>query len=163
MSALGGQTRRSADYHDGPTRHAPHFIYRCYDKDDDLIYIGCTSNVKRRISAHRRGGKAVGRWLTVSMVRHEVEGPFDGRDAGRAAERSAIQVEQPLFNYQERAGVNLAAWMTRAPVARYLIERGHLDLAADTVCACERETLEAGGFDEWCLPHVELARQEAAA
>lgn len=131
-----------------------HYVYRCYDKDGDLIYIGCTSNVGRRIAQHRKGRAVASRWLSVSMTRHETEGPYPSRADALGAERKAIHAEQPLFNYQQRAGADLAAWMTRQPVALYLIERGHIGLAVETTCACWREVREAGYFDpKLCLPH----------
>ena len=154
--ARGGLTSRSRAYHVGPARYADHFLYRCYDADGLLLYIGCTNNVERRVAAHRRGDghSLASRWLSVFMTRHEVEGPFPGRDAGREAEREAIRTEQPLFNYQERKGPNLAGWMTRRPIALYLVEQGHIALAVDTVCTCWRETRAAGAFDDWCAAHV---------
>lgn len=152
--AGSGLTSRSRAYHFGPARHADHFVYRCYDAVDTLLYIGVTSNVKRRIAAHRRGENDVGRWLVATMDRFEVEGPFRGRERGRDVERRAIQLEQPLFNYQDRADARIAAWMTRRPIALYLIDRGHLDLALATLCGCWPETKAVGGFDEWCAAHV---------
>ena len=131
-----------------------HYLYRCFDADGDLIYIGCTSNVKRRLSAHRASRALASRWLSAFMARHEIEGPFPDRAAGLAAERRAIQSEQPLFNYQQRGGSDGAAWMTREPVAAYLIERGCIDLATETACGCWREVREAGYFDpKLCLAH----------
>lgn len=157
---MNGLTRRSERHQYGPVVNADHYLYRCYDADGLLLYIGCTSNVSRRIAAHRSGaGQAVAsRWLSSAfMVRHEVVGPFAGREAGRDAERLAIHLEQPLFNYQERANAEHAAWMTRAAVARYLVERDRLDLALETVCLCWRETRQANGFDSWCVAHMAAA------
>lgn len=152
---IPGQTTRSTAYHSGPGVTADHFVYRCYDADGDLLYIGCTSNVSKRMAAHRRGSGAVAsRWLSVFMARHQVEGPFRGRDAGREAERRAIQDEQPLFNYQGRVGESLAAWMTRRPIALYLIERGHIELAVETLCACDSDARKVGRIDDHCAPHV---------
>lgn len=125
----------------------PHYLYRCYDTAGRLLYIGCTANVKRRMQGHKRclgRGNRASQWLAACMDRVEVEGPFAGRDAGRAAERDAIQTEQPLFNFQERSGLDFAAWMTRLPIARYLVEQGHRDLAIATACTCHPETLDDG-------------------
>lgn len=153
MTLATDLTPRSAAYHFGPGRDADHYLYRCYDDAGTLLYIGCTSNVKRRMSAHRAGKQAASRWLAVTMTRYEVEGPIRGRDAARRAEHAAIQTEQPLFNFQCRNGIGIAAWMTRRPIAVYLVERGHLDLALATVCTCWGETREAGCRDEWCYAH----------
>lgn len=152
--------------HEYEQHHQPHYLYRCYDVDGRLLYIGCTMDTRKRERAHRAGYGRHGAspWLAVCMDRFEVDADRHlGRIAGRAAEAAAIKAEQPLFNYQRRAGINVAAWMTRAPIAQYLIDHGHLDLAAATVCTCWRETLDAGGFDSWCSAHVELARREAGA
>jgi len=151
---MDGLTSRSRALHSGPAVTAPHFLYRCYDKDGDLIYIGCTNDVARRMSAHRSSRATASRWLSLFMARYEVEGPFDGREAGREAEHRAIQLEQPLFNYQCRNDVGIAAWMTRRPIAQYLVERGHIELAAETVCGCCHEAREAGLYDENCVAHV---------
>lgn len=159
---MNGLTPRSAALSRNASR--PHHVYRCYDADDRLLYVGCTSEVKRRISAHRRGGKQpASRWLAVFMVRYEVAGTYIDRDAALAVEAATINAEQPLFNIQHRAGRNLSAWMTRGPVADYLIDHGHLELALETACECWRETREAGDFDPWCRPHVALADKQDAA
>lgn len=165
---MSGLTSRSHAHHYGPGRHADHFVYRCYDADGVLLYIGCTRNVKSRIAAHRRGngGSKASQWLSVTMASYEVEGPFRGREAGRLAERDAIQAEWPVFNYQETASLDRAAWMTRSGVARYLVEHGHAELALATACTCWRETREAGQTDSWCEAHVsqsEAATQRGAA
>lgn len=157
---MRGLTSRSAAYHYGPTAGAEHYVYRCYDADGDLIYIGCTANVDRRMSAHRRGGKAASRWLSVCMTRHLVSGPYPDREAGRSAEAAAIAIEQPVFNVQER---RIPGRLARIDVARYLVERGHIDLARETACVClSDDDVEVLGEDaraESCIAH----RQEIAA
>lgn len=153
MSAL---TPRSAAHHYGPSKNADHYVYRCYDADDRVVYIGCTRNIKTRLATHRRGkgGSRASQWLSVCMVRYEVEGPYPSRDAGLEAERRAIQAEQPIFNYQQRAGESFAAWMTRNLVADYLVNRGHVQLAIETCCRCGREYREAGIPDPLlCVAH----------
>lgn len=151
---MSAQTPRSYVHHFGPGVHADHFLYRCYDADGRLLYIGCASNVARRISAHLNDHRnKASRWLQVSMARYEVEGPFAGRDAGRRAEAAAIQAEQPLFNFQERANEHQAAWMTRRSVVDYLLDHGHAELAVATTCNCD-----ANDEPEWiCYAHRALA------
>lgn len=152
MSVL---TPRSHAHRYGPTRYANHYLYRCYDADGVLLYIGCTVEVDRRITAHRRGkGAKASTWLAACMARYETEGPYRGRDAGREAERDAIQAEQPIFNLQERKNEHRSAWSTRADVAEYLVEHGLLALALETACLCWGDTLEVNGVDPWCVAHM---------
>lgn len=138
----------------GASFNADHFVYRCYDKDGDLIYIGCTVNVKKRIGEHKRGGRKhpASRWLAVSMVRHEIEGPFPGLRAGRKAEAAGIRLEQPVFNTQWRREANSSIY--RGGAARYLVERGHLALALETACTCHDILADLGSCAPWCEPHV---------
>lgn len=137
----------------------PHYLYRCYDADDRLLYIGCTKDVGRRISLHRRDPRRkASRWLRVSMTRYEIEGPYANKLSALAAEHDAIFGEQPLFNAQEQRE---PGWMRTGSIARYLIAHGHIALATETACGCWGETLEAGDFDDWCVSHrhaAELAR-----
>lgn len=160
MSALPGQTRRSSLHHSVAAADAPHFLYRCYDADGDLIYIGCTRNVKRRIDAHLRGGRAASRWLAVFMTSHEVEGPFPNRATALAAEARAITLEQPVFNIQQRLVHNSS--VTTRLIARYLVERGYQELAIATACTCWRESREAGLRDSWCDAHAGTSLEVAS-
>lgn len=155
---MNGLSPRSASYM--RSSHLPHHVYRCYDADDRLLYVGCTSEIERRMSAHRRGKKGASLWLSVCMARHEVVATYPNRDAALAAEAAMINADQPLFNTQHRATYMFAAWMTLAPIAEYLIEQGHLELALETACGCWRETREAGAFDPWCRPHAAVAAAE---
>lgn len=155
---MNGLTPRSRAYHYGSARIADHFIYRCYDADGVLLYVGCTNNVKRRMSMHlgnRANPQTASRWLKACMDRYEVEGPFDGREAGRNAEREAIRAEQPVFNIQERWH---PYWMLIPDIAEYLISHGHFELAAETACSCWPEDLEDGAVSRICFPHNQIRR-----
>lgn len=141
-----------------------HFVYRCYDADHVLLYIGCTLNVKKRIAAHRRGDNAkASRWLAACMDTYDVTGPYANEADGKFAEADAIRTEQPLFNYQARATEHQAAWMTRRAVASYLIERGHQGLADETLCGCWPEYQAIGELDPHCDAHGHLALPGAEA
>lgn len=122
----------------------PHYLYRCFDADGFLIYIGCTADVRKRLNNHRASSRKSSRWLKACMARHVVSGPFAGLEAARAAEHDAIRAEDPLFNTQERGG---AAMSARVHVARYLVSRGHLALAEETLCRCAYAT------ESWCYVH----------
>jgi hypothetical protein len=136
-SVAQGRTGRSRAH--ALAANLDHYLYRCYDADDVLLYIGCTANVDQRIQGHLQPGVSAkaSKWLAVCMERHETEGPFRGRLAGRAAESAAIKAERPLFNTYEQ-GLGATMWPRRARVGKYLVAKGHRGLAVETTCNCER-------------------------
>jgi len=80
----------------GPRRNVPHFVYRCYDADDRLIYVGCTNSPLARMDGHRKGTH----WFPeVVRVRHTV---FPDRATGFARESAAIHLEKPKYNVKSR-------------------------------------------------------------
>lgn len=88
---------------------AEHFVYRCYDAEGQLLYVGCTQDVNARMSVHASSWQnPASAYLNLHMARHEVEPePYIGRIAGRAAERQAIETERPLLNVHHNAGRGL--------------------------------------------------------
>lgn len=72
-------------------RDEPHWVYRCYDDANRLLYVGCTMNLKRRRSEHE--GTA---WFQF-MARSVIRGPFDYETA-RQVEREQIETLHPHFN-----------------------------------------------------------------
>jgi len=86
---------------------APHHVYRCYDAEDTLLYIGCTQNVQTRLawltSMCNLSRHPAVRTLIERMTRHTVE-TFPTRAAAFAAERRAIATEAPLLNINSQAG-----------------------------------------------------------
>jgi len=128
----------------------PHYLYRCFDADGFLIYIGCTADVRKRIYSHRSSPRRTSRWLMTCMDRHKVSGPYPGLDAARAAEASAIAEEDPVFNIQARRATG---WDVLQVVGLYLLQRGHIELAMETTCTCWPEDREAGVPATWCKPH----------
>lgn len=69
-----------------------HFVYRAFDVNDRLLYVGRSNNVEQRFKSHRAHAK----WWS-EMVRHIVEGPFD-LEGVIVTERAAINSERPLWN-----------------------------------------------------------------
>lgn len=67
-------------------------VYRAYDADDWLLYVGCTSDVDKRMANHRSRSE----WyqhmdtFSVSKPMHE--------HVAFAVERQAITAEAPAFN-----------------------------------------------------------------
>lgn len=67
-------------------------VYRAFDGDGALLYVGCTGDFTTRVDQHRTT-KAW--WVDVSTV--TVEHHID-RDAAFVAERAAIDAERPRYN-----------------------------------------------------------------
>lgn len=70
----------------------PHVLYRFYDEDGSLLYIGITLDLPARMRAHR-GDKP---WWT-EVYRIEIE-HFDSRPEVDRAERESILNERPKYN-----------------------------------------------------------------
>lgn len=88
----------------------PHVVYRCYDADDRLLYIGCTHDIGGRMQVHASSwGNPASAVLNMRMVRStEVEYP--DKATARAAERQAIFDEAPLLNmHHQRERITPAA------------------------------------------------------
>lgn len=97
------------------------YVYRCYDSEGVLLYIGCTINVSRRIKAHMKSTTTLASHaLGVLLERYEVT-EYPTRDAAAVAERDAIRAEQPLLNRQH---VGEASFVLDNRVARYMVLRG---------------------------------------
>ena len=67
-------------------------LYRFYDEDDRLLYVGITTQACARWAAHA-GDKE---WFPT-VVRATVE-HFADRESAAAAEKAAIRTEKPLHN-----------------------------------------------------------------
>jgi hypothetical protein len=74
-------------------------LYRFYDTDDVLLYIGISMTPWERFRQHREGKEW---WNDIRTIRKE---PYPDRDSVRAAERDAIVAEKPLYNVQHNGGV----------------------------------------------------------
>lgn len=72
-------------------RLRPHCVYRAYDADGALLYVGCTLNFDQRRRQHRSKP-----WFDAA-VRWETEWHPDFQ-TGRAVEREAIRTEGPIHN-----------------------------------------------------------------
>ena len=97
-----------------------HYVYRCYDADDRLLYIGCTQDVEGRIgqhqSLHHIGNPASG-YLYKHLVRWTSE-MYPDKETARDAEIAGIGAEAPLLNVQHNKGRGLR----RVPVAPVTFE-----------------------------------------
>lgn len=80
----------------------PHFLYRCFDADGQLLYVGVARNVEDRLFHHTHfcnRGKQPNGSLRRHMVSHAAES-YPTKVEARAAERRAITTEAPLLNRQ---------------------------------------------------------------
>jgi hypothetical protein len=74
------------------TKQRQQTLYRLFDEDDRLLYVGITWNVRNRFYAH----KADKVWWD-DVVRHELE-EYPDRDSVLKAEMLAIKTELPIYN-----------------------------------------------------------------
>lgn len=86
-----------------------HFVYRAFDADGNLLYVGCTMDLERRRRDH--AGLNGSKWYPL-MVRTHLTGPFN-YDTARRLERDAIQTESPLWNSMDPNRVALRALYQR--------------------------------------------------
>lgn len=80
---------------------APHYVYRLFDAEDRLLYIGATCDVDSRLFhlLHPCNvGKVPG--LTAERVSRHTATEYANRRAAFAGERAAIKAEHPLLNRQ---------------------------------------------------------------
>jgi len=77
--------------------NVPHYVYRAYDDQGVLLYIGCTYQLDVRLKAHQSMSR---RWAQ-HMVDVQVE-THPNRAEGLSAERLAISTERPLYNSDGR-------------------------------------------------------------
>ena len=78
-------------------------IYRAFDIDGRLLYVGISLWLINRLSGHRRSAAWFEHVATISIERHET------RAAAMAAEAAAIISERPLHNIQHRPKIEQAA------------------------------------------------------
>lgn len=73
-------------------RRQPHAVYRMYSGDGVLLYVGCTSDLDRRLTQHilRRD------WIQ-EVARIQLEW-HPNRDTARQVESAAIRTEDPWYN-----------------------------------------------------------------
>lgn len=80
-----------------PDSSAPTTLYRLYDGEDALLYVGIAGNPGRRFEQHRKDKPW---WGSVGAVRLE---HFDTREEAMAAELDAIRTEHPRHNIVGRS------------------------------------------------------------
>lgn len=93
----------------------PCAVYRHYDSDDRLLYVGISVDPERRAKSHKGQG-----WWSRFMARETVTWHEDTASA-KSAERAAIEDEHPLFNVSHNCVDN-------PTIVKYLVANDALDL-----------------------------------
>lgn len=73
-------------------------LYRHYDDDKILLYVGITESLEPRTSGHARSSE----W--VQYASHATAEWFDTREEASAEEKKAVETETPIFNRQYALG-----------------------------------------------------------
>lgn len=113
MQAIAAQLPRSS-----PSRNLPKpiadgkwAVYKLYDADDVLLYVGYSQSVAHRLSQHEKNKEWWARVARISISRYET-----ALDA-RGIEKHTIALLCPLFNKHFNYGRKLDP--DRVPVKRY--------------------------------------------
>lgn len=75
-------------------RRQPHCLYRFFNSNGDLLYVGITNSLPLRLEQHN---DAKPWWTEVSHARIQ---HYDDRSSVLVAEKSAIETEFPFYNIQ---------------------------------------------------------------
>jgi predicted GIY-YIG superfamily endonuclease len=79
-----------------PMADQAHKLYRFFDADGVLLYVGITMNPGARWDCHSKGSRWWSRMATMTAVE------YPDRYSALAAEREAVKTEHPLFNVAMR-------------------------------------------------------------
>lgn len=77
---------------------APYWLYRCYDKTDQLVYVGISHDAHARLRGHSYRS-----WWAADVEYVELE-EIQGKTAALEAEKVAVRTEHPRWNVQHRRG-----------------------------------------------------------
>lgn len=76
---------------------ATHYVYRLWDENGELLYVGISKTLVNRLTQHDESQPWASEVATVTAKR------YPNRDKARAAEIEAIQTENPRYNIRDRA------------------------------------------------------------
>lgn len=98
----------------------PTALYRYFDADDTLLYIGIAQDLAHRENGHIKSSV----WMQLT-ARSTIE-RFPDRPEALAAEREAIETEHPIFNIQyndsPEARDRRNAYIGQSPIAEIIAE-----------------------------------------
>lgn len=104
----------------------PQVLYRMFDADDGLLYVGISMNVAQRFAAHRSDKQW---WGDITRIALE---HFATRQEVLAAEHHAIRSEHPRYNVQHTPRTLVAVAGTVAETAERIdaMDETHRELYA---------------------------------
>lgn len=80
------------------TDSLPHVVYRCYDAQGRLLYIGCTRDIGARMQVHASSWNNPASAALTLRMKSMTAVEYPDKASGRAAERQAIHDEAPILN-----------------------------------------------------------------
>lgn len=147
-----------------------HYVYRVYDRDGRLIYVGSTRNLFQRLRMHRYGYTA---WWNAQAAKTVVK-VFRSGAAARAAERAAIRPSGPqvrIRDYREALGLSVTQLVERIKETGYSeklhsdtirnVELGH-KRASKPLMTAWIKALGLSPLDVWQPPSVNVGEQVSA-
>lgn len=129
---------------------SPHYVYRAFDSYGHLLYVGCTVNVKQRMSAHGSQSKWFRFAETIAV------NDYPSRSEARKVEAHAIATEGSYFNATQ-------ADIQRTQANRIASQRAGKD--CDQMKAAYPFLSDADRVERYLAARedAELGRQERAA
>lgn len=103
----------------------PTSLYRLFDADGQLLYIGIALDTVRRLDEHANDKPWWGEVATVTLEH------YPGRVEAQEAERAAIQDEHPAYNICHMAGRGFRAWLLLQTLRRDPVGALARDVRAD--------------------------------
>jgi GIY-YIG catalytic domain len=100
----------------------PTALYRWWDKENLLLYIGISDELAGRVKGHVKASSWMDFAATSAIERHPT------RAAALAAEEEAIKAEKPIFNKQHNSSPE-----AQQRLVEYLIKHNRVDLLAPAV------------------------------
>jgi predicted GIY-YIG superfamily endonuclease len=88
-----------------------YFVYRAFNADGELLYVGCTKRPGLRWAEH----KSMRPRMVAEAVRFRVQGPYL-REVALQIERVAIRTEEPLYGWTPTKNAEKRArdrWITK--------------------------------------------------
>lgn len=96
-------------------------LYRHYDAEGRLLYVGITKEIDHRTTAHEKASS----WVDFVDVAGAKVITFPSRKKAKSAEKAAIRAELPLFNVSHNEHP-----AREKDLIEYLVSKGRFDLLA---------------------------------